>query len=101
MIDTLTAAVAGRQILVFEYDGMTRIVEPHAVGRTRAGKLVFRGFQPHGETQRGLGWKLFSADKVLNLEVADATFPGPRDGYRMGDKQIAEILAQLEVANEA
>jgi len=100
MHDILANAIAHKQILTFDYDGMSRIVEPHAVGHTGKGKLVLRGYQPDGETQRGLGWKLFSADKVQNLVVTEARFPTHREGYRMGDKQIAQIIAQLEVGNE-
>jgi hypothetical protein len=100
MIEALTQAVRDSHTVTFRYDDMIRIVEPHAIGHTKAGKLVFRGFQPDGETQRGLGWKLFSADKVTDLQVVpDAPFTA-RDGYKMGDKQIAEILAQLQVSND-
>lgn len=92
----LTQAITNRQTLAFVYDDMLRIVEPHAVGYTSKGKPVLRGFQPDGDTQRGLGWKLFSVDKIANLTVLDQTFAGPREGYKMGDKQIARIMAQLE-----
>lgn len=94
----LIDAIRERRILSFNYDGLAREVEPHAVGTTSKGKLVLRGFQPDGETQRGLGWKLFTVDKIEDLFVRAATFAGPRDGYRMGDKQIANILEQLHVA---
>ena len=99
MQDLLTAAVEDRCTLAFVYDDLVRIVEPHAVGFTSKGKLVLRGFQPDGDTQRGLGWKLFTADKIQNLTTL-SPFDGPREGYKMGDKQIATILAQLEVAND-
>lgn len=89
----ITAAINDRRIITFDYDALPRIVEPHAIGFTSRQKLVFRGYQ-----NPDLGWKLFTVDKVENLLVTADQFDRPREGYRMDDKYIPQIIAQLVMA---
>ena len=94
MLDQLiTAAINDRRIITFDYDALPRIVEPHALGYTSKGALVFRGYQ-----NPEIGWKLFTVEKCENLLVTADQFDRPREGYRMEDKYIPQIIAQLVLA---
>lgn len=94
--ETLSAAINGRKLLKFQYDDLDRLVEPHAVGLNKTGSLMLRGYQVTGESATDpRAWKLFTVEKIVNLEVMDFTFAGPRDGYRAGDRAMTTILAEL------
>jgi len=99
MLD-IASALRAKQVLSFEYDGKQRIVEPHAYGRNSKGDYILRGYQVDGESSTSArAWKLFSVAKIEDLEIAnDLESEAPREGYKMGDRQMAEILAELEEA---
>lgn len=94
MINELATAIAKRRRVTFTYDGLPRIAEPHAVGRSSKDKPVLRAYQFDGDTGTDLGWKLFSVDKIADLRL-DAEFVGPRDGYKRDDAYIPNMVAQL------
>ncbi|WP_051504152.1 WYL domain-containing protein [Sphingomonas jaspsi] len=96
MIDLIEKAINGKNLISFRYDNENRLVEPHALGATSKGKMSMRGFQPAGGTQRELGWKLFTVDKIEDLTVLPLTFEEPRDGYSLNDKQLPHMVAQLD-----
>jgi hypothetical protein len=96
MIDQIKSAIFDKRLISFRYDNENRLVEPHALGYTSKGKLSFRGYQPAGGTHRELGWKLFTADKVEDLTVLPLTFDKPRDGYALNDKQLPQLVAQVD-----
>lgn len=99
MLDQIAAAIAAKNLITFRYDGENRLVEPHACGRTAKGKPSFRGFQPAGGTHRELGWKLFTIEKIEDLTILPLTFEAPRPGYAMNDKQLPDLVAQLELTD--
>lgn len=99
MLDQIVQAIADRRLITFRYDGENRLVEPHACGFTAKGKASFRGYQPAGGTHRELGWKLFTLAKCEDLTVLPLTFAEPRDGYAMNDRQLPELVAQVEIEN--
>ena len=74
-----------------------RTVEPHAYGVDKKGRYLLRAFQIAGGSESGeyVGWKLFCADEISNLEVLDATFSGPRPEYKKRDPAIRAIIAEL------
>lgn len=96
MLDLISQAITERKLLAFNYDGENRLVEPHALGYTAKGKLSVRGFQPAGGTTRELGWKLFTIEKIQDLTVLPLTFEYARPGYALGDKQLPQLVAQVE-----
>jgi predicted DNA-binding transcriptional regulator YafY len=98
MLEQISSAISSKSLISFRYDGENRLVEPHALGYTAKGRLSLRGFQPAGGTTRELGWKLFTADKVEDLTVLPLTFEAPRPGYALNDKQLPQLVAQLELA---
>lgn len=101
MMDIIKNAIKNREVLRFDYDGLQRVVEPHAVGKTLGGDFVLRAFQVAGASTSGLpNWKLFRLDRVEDTTVkVDPTIPSlaPRQGYSQGDSQMAVILGEIQL----
>lgn len=85
----LCDAIEQRRILRFGYDGVIRLVEPHAYGVSSKGTEVLRAWQ------RDAGWRLFSLAKMGGLEVLEENFEGPRPGYRARDSHMDRIFCAL------
>lgn len=86
----------------FEYDGEPRLVEVHAIGLSKTGKPVIRGYQIDGGSISGEtpGWKLFSIGKIFEFpKILDIKASSPRveEGYVPGDKGMAAIFKELTV----
>jgi hypothetical protein len=97
MLNNIAAAITNKHLLAFTYDGDNRLVEPHACGHTSANKAVMRAFQTGGDSgSKHVGWKLFSVDKIENFALLSMHFKEPRPGYSPNDKQIPNLLAQLD-----
>lgn len=94
-LELLRQALAHKQVIRFTYDGLERLVEPHAFGVTAGLKLMLRGYQTGGESNTGLGWKLFDLGRAEDLELIEVNFITPRNGYRTGDGAMAMILDEL------
>lgn len=83
-------AVRNKEILIFEYDGETRTVEPHCHGQNKENELL-RAWQTNGEG----GWKLFSVSGVKGLRRNGRTFNFARPEYNPRDEAMDEIFASL------
>src|SRR5450830_1906 len=95
-IDLIADAIRNLQVLTVTYDGITRAVEPHAVGLSSAGKDLLRCFQPTGgHVNPNHDWDLMSLSKIVGLAKTGATFAGPRPGYKRGDSAMVRIYAEL------
>ncbi|MNS48274.1 hypothetical protein D3C72_808390 [compost metagenome] len=99
MQETIISAINSKFVISFSYNGETRIVEPHCFGSTKSGSSVLRAFQTAGGSSSGdsEGWKLFTVEKMENIECTDETFKGPREGYNPSDPVIREIFCKLEL----
>jgi hypothetical protein len=96
MSQIIIDAINTLQVLKLTYSGIDRVVEPHALGISRTGKVLLRCFQTQGShITSGHAWDLFELSKISNLGFAGDYFIGPRPGYRKGDSQMVRILAQL------
>jgi len=98
MRDLIARAIAERRVLEVDYTAGRRLVEPHAIGWSRAGDLLVRAFQTEGasESNEHKWWKLFRLDRIRSMTMSDAVFDGPRPEYKRGDKHMAGgIIAQL------
>jgi hypothetical protein len=75
MLQTIVDAVQIRRILSFVYDGLSRTVEPHAVGRSTAGHDLLRCYQKNDgprikshATAVGIDWRSGCKEaRCLNL----------------------------------
>jgi hypothetical protein len=99
----IAAAIQNGQLLDFTYDGKRRVVEAHALGKsTKDGSLVLRAYQVDGDSSRPVpGWSLFSVAKIETgtLRMSSVVASGaPRDGYKMGDKQMDPVLVELDTS---
>lgn len=86
------------KVLSLEYDGLPRIVEVHAIGLSKAGRMSMRVYQTTGDSLKGNteGWKLLSVGKILEApKLLDTNSSAPREGYQQNDASMIEIVDQL------
>lgn len=89
-------AIRNRKVLTFAYSNIARVVEPHAVGITKAGHDVLRCFQIQGgHVTHTHQWDLCDLSKMIGLRETGETFAGARHGYKRGDKAMEHIYAEL------
>jgi hypothetical protein len=90
-------AIHNRCILRFTYDGLFRIVEPHAYGLSLTGNEVIRCYQTGGTSHSGKlpAWRLMEVAKIMFLAVTQEHFVGVRPGYKRGDKDMTTIFCEL------
>lgn len=92
-----TAMQTGK-CLELRYDGYSRIVEVHAVGRTKEGHWLMRVWQVRGGSVHNepIGWKSMRLDEAGIAHLTTEDSPAPRNGYRRGDKaMIGGIKCQV------
>lgn len=95
MNDTVIQAINARKQILFDYDDLPRVVEPHAFGLNKNQNPILRAYQVGGDSATNKGpWKLLDMTKAQNLRLGD-DFAGPRDGYKPGDKAMTQIFAEL------
>lgn len=90
-------AIANKQVISFNYDGHSRIVEPHTYGISKTGKETLRGYQTGGTSDRGSipDWRPFTISKIQNLQVTDKNFSNIRPGYTKSDSIMSKIFIEL------
>lgn len=96
MLNTIINAIRNRQVLMFTYSGLIRVVEPHAVGVSTAGNDVLRCYQTGGgHVTPGHEWDLCTLSKIRGLQLTGQNFTGNRPGYKREDAHMRFIYAQL------
>lgn len=96
MDQRICEAIEAKRLLVFDYDGLPREIEPHAHGTSSTGKEVVRGFQTGGQSSSGpLGWRLWNVAKMESFVVSESTFEGPRPDYVQGDLHMRPVHCEL------
>jgi hypothetical protein len=97
MNNDIIKAISKMKLIEFDYDGEYRLVEPHAYGVSKKGNELLRGYQTEGGTKNGVvpDWRLFSVNKIENLNVKNESFECEREGYKRGDSVLNEIFAEL------
>lgn len=95
-LETIIEAIKNRHVLKFTYSGLSRVVEPHAVGVSRAGKDSLRCFQTFGShVTEDHEWDFCTLSEIESLEDTGVSFSGTRPGYAKGDKHMTTIYAEL------
>ena len=89
---SICAAIQKKRLLNFTYDFESRVVEPHAYGRTEEGNEILRAWQ---QTPLPAAWKTFRIDKIAGPAIADTRFSEPRSDYRSDDKAMGHVFCQL------
>jgi hypothetical protein len=87
MREELIAAINGRYPIEVFYPPGYRVIEPHAIGYSKAGNLIARCYQSSGASASGEHehWELFS---VKNMSSGSGPVGGsfePRLGYNPND----------------
>ena len=96
MKQTIINAIQNKEAISFSYSGISRVVEPHAIGISSKGNTVLRCFQiSGGHIQAGHGWELCDVSKISNLASTGEYFENARPGYKRGDKGMTTIYAEL------
>lgn len=90
MISRIEAAIRGRICIQVTYHPGVRILEPHALGRSKDGNLLLRAYQTEGASASGEheNWKLLRVDRIESLAELPRTFPGPRPEYNAQDSAM-------------
>jgi hypothetical protein len=82
-----------------------RIIQPVAYGKTKAGNLVIRAFQPLGDTKsRVPSWKTFRLDRINDWKPDNSkSFDEPPSNYGLlnpnGDDAMAEVYLVADFGN--
>jgi hypothetical protein len=112
-IGSVQDAVNKKQVITIYYDGDEpggrgiREVEPVALGKSKAGNLVMRGWDREGASHTAYkgekplpGWRLFRLDKILSLKPTGEVYNQPHPGYNFnGDKSMTSIITIAKFDN--
>lgn len=96
-INLVREAIQSKKCVSIQYGGHKRIVEVHAMGITKRGHPVARGWQISGGSNGSgqSGWKLFRLDRGKQISLLNQGSKAPREGYVHNDRTIDLILAQI------
>lgn len=101
MLDTLICeAIGGRKLLMYEYGGLIRLVEPHLLGATAGGNALLSGWLRPGYSRSDPngGWRTWRVDRITSAQVIDYRFDAPRPGYNPDDPRMAHVVCALPAA---
>jgi predicted DNA-binding transcriptional regulator YafY len=112
-IGSVQDAVNRKQVITIYYDGDEpggrgiREVEPVALGKSKAGNLVMRGWDREGASHTAYkgekplpGWRLFRLDKILSLKPTGEVYNQPHPGYNFnGDKSMTSVITIAKFDN--
>lgn len=112
-LESVQDAINKRKVIVIYYDGDEpggrglREVEPVALGKSRAGNLVMRGWDREGASHTAYkgeqplpGWRLFRLDKILTLKPTGEVYNEPKPNYNFnGDKSMSSVFAIAKFDN--
>ena len=96
--DTIVCeAIASMRLLIVEYGGATRLVQPHVYGDDEAGDRLLSAYQVSGGSASGAsaGWKFFRMDRVASVTLSDQRFHSPRPEFQRDDGAFKRILCQV------
>lgn len=113
-IQTVQDAINNRKVCIIYYDGDEpggrglREVEPVALGKSKAGNLVMRGWDKEGASHTGYkgeqplpGWRLFRLDKILSCKPTGEVYNTPQPNYNFnGDKSMVSIITIAKFDNQ-
>ena len=112
-IGSVQDAINRKQVITVYYDGDEpggrgiREVEPVALGKSKAGNLVMRGWDREGASHTAYkgeqplpGWRLFRLDKILSLKPTGEVYNQPHPGYNFnGDKSMVSVITIAKFDN--
>ena len=91
----IVEAIGTRHLLVIDYHGKTRVVEPHTFGLDRWDRALLCAYQVECESQPKVGWRSFFIEQISNARIDTRRFTAPRPDYLRGDGAFKSITAEL------
>jgi predicted DNA-binding transcriptional regulator YafY len=112
-LNNIQTAINDRKVCIIYYDGDEpggrglREVEFVAVGRSKAGNLVARGWDKEGASHTGYkgeqplpGWRLFRLDKILSFKELPEVYNEPKPNYNFnGDRSMSSVITIAKFNN--
>lgn len=94
-IAVICRALSQWRQLRFDYDEISRVVEPYCCGRSAEGADVLvawltSGFRSHSDVP---GWRTFRVGRITNIEAAAARFL-PRPGFDHGRVALTKTYCE-------
>lgn len=93
----LLKAIATRHLVQLDYNGSTRIVEPHIYGIDTRGHETLSAYQVAGGSLsgEGTGWKTFEIARAEDIRLLASHFTKPRREYNPGDAKFRTVYTKL------
>jgi hypothetical protein len=96
VLELIKNAIHAREELSFTYSGIARVVQPVAVGLSRAGNDVLRCYQTQGgHVTPGHVWDLCEVALMSDIRGTGNTFVADPPGYKRGDRHMAPIYVEI------
>lgn len=86
-------AIKNKTLIQFDYDNISRKVEPYCYGTTPVGNEALRAYQTSNEKSK-MAWKLYDLTKASNIIATNESFQTRKD-YKPGDKIISTVINQI------
>ncbi|MFH1646825.1 MAG: hypothetical protein ABID71_03910 [Chloroflexota bacterium] len=97
--EALWAAIRSRRVIEFYYHGGYRTVEPFCLGVVMPGadneSLICYQTGGYSELREVVGWKLYRASEMENIEITRQEFGGDRPGYDPEGIDMAKIICRV------
>jgi len=93
----IVEAIGMRHLLVLDYHGKTRTVEPHTFGVDRWNRALLCAYQVEceGSSKSPTGWRFFFVEQMSNARLDPRRFTTPRPEYVRGDGAFTTITVEL------
>ena len=101
----ICSAIKSRRVIEFYYHGGFRTAEPFCLGVIMSGEadneslLCYQvgGYSEYGNT---VGWKLFRASEISDLEITGERFSGDRPGYDPDAVEMTTVYCCVSIGAE-
>jgi hypothetical protein len=111
IIEILTAAIKGNNLIVFKYDNKQRIVEPYLIGELYSihqnhleeGKYALRAWFVRGYSSKPVDsrpedrWRLYELGRMTELDVLEETNLKVRPFYNPYDEKFKRINYRVTI----
>lgn len=103
---TVCGAIRARRVIEFFYHGGYRTVEPFCLGLVMSGEadnesLLCYQIGGFSELREVVGWKLYRASEMTDIEISNERFTGDRPGYDPDAVEMATIYCCVTPLAEA